>query len=110
MSVQESKINNTINNPINNPIYGPIHRAKKKEQRVRRDLEYLREHPECGAPLSDEEKTVVVNNILSTRELAGFGSQSISELVENEKIVIYFGINITYYYIISCNNIIIVIT
>ena len=37
---------NPIYNPINNPIYGPIYRAKLKKQRLEKDLQYIREHPE----------------------------------------------------------------
>ena len=106
-SVEESKRYNAHYNPIWNPIWhplwnpinGPIERAKQKKLRIQRDLEYLRDHPEAGRPLSDEDLLALVNDITCRMKLAGFGDKTISELIESREIVVYFGINITYYYL-----------
>jgi hypothetical protein len=103
---EEKKKRNDVFNPVNNPKWNPVNNPvndqKLKKQRREKDLQYMRDHPECGnhlpKPLTDEEIIAIIDEFISTREIEGFPG-SFQDLVENLKIVIYFGINISYYYL-----------
>ena len=72
-----------------NPILGPIYRAKLKKQCLEKDLQYIREHPECGNLQKEEELGNLIDFLLNSRCIVEFPSSTLPQLLEGEFIIAY---------------------
>ena len=83
---------NPINNTIYSPIYSPIYRAKLKRQRLEKDSQYIREHPDCENLQTEEELGNLIDFLQNSRCIVEFPSSTLSQLLEGEFMIAHTGL------------------